>query len=112
MPTLKLFVSEGAIEQARADRMLERFCEVLSDFETVDPKTIKAGVVVMGPFLNNNPAKKGFLCLEACLLSGRPPELKARMADALKSVLDALAGDDGLSLTVEIREMEREFYRG
>lgn len=111
MPTLKLFVSDGAIEEARAVRLLENLCDAISNFETVDPKTIKAGVVTMGPALNNSPVKKGFLCLEACILTGRPPELKARMADALKGVLDSLVGDDGLSLTVEIREMDRDFYR-
>lgn len=111
MPTLKLFVSEGAIGEARAVRLLEMLCEAISGFETVDPKTIKAGVVTMSPSLNISPVNKGFVCLETCILTGRPPELKARMANALKGVLDSLVGDDGLSLTVEIREMERDFYR-
>lgn len=111
MPTLKLFASHGAIEEARAVRLLEKLCEVVATFETVDPKTIKAGVVAMSPSLNNSPVRRGFLCLEACILTGRPPELKARMADALKEALDSLVGDDGLSLTVEIREMDRDFYR-
>lgn len=111
MPTLKLFVSEGAIEEARAVRLIEKLCEAVSTFETVDPKTVKAGVVTMSPSLNLSPIKKGFLCLEACILTGRTPELKAKMADSLKAVLDSLMGDDGLSLTVEIREMDRDFYR-
>lgn len=111
MPTLKLLASQDALTHERAERLLLRLCEVMAEMETVDPKTIKACVLQTSASLNFNSTKRGFLCLEVCVLSGRPIELRTRMAEALKTVLELMMGGDGLSLTVEVREMNKDTYR-
>ncbi|MBX3110904.1 MAG: hypothetical protein KF857_02755 [Fimbriimonadaceae bacterium] len=115
MPHLQLEVTEGLPEVADLTSVLRELADALGAMETVEPKAVKAYAHVRDTWAMGRGASPGFVHLTVCVLSGRPLDLRRQMADRLYEVLAghfsrSLAG--GLaSLTLEVREMDRETYR-
>lgn len=109
MPHLQVeYGPPGAVRVDTA--LLVELVEELSSHETVDPKAVKAYLrpAEEAAFGAGHPS--AFVHVTACLLAGRPEELRRRIADGLLAVMRRAYGPE-VGVTCEVREMDRATYR-
>ena len=115
MPHIELKTTANLPRALDVADLLKQLVDKLSTFETVKPAAIKAYHVPVKRWVMGEGAPKGFAHCTVSVLSGRPVELRAQMADAMVEVMrKALAPDmraGEVSVTLELREMEPETYR-
>lgn len=115
MPHIELKTTADLAGRLDVPSLLRKLTERLSTFESVKPAAIKAYHVPIECWITGEGAPKGFAHCTVGILSGRPAELKLRMADGLVAVMrEALAAEvqaGEASVTLELREMEAETYR-
>lgn len=78
--------------------------------ESIDSATVKAYYSQVQDFVMGAGAPEGFVHLEASILSGRSPELRFRFASDLVAIMKRYLAGRGLSVTVEVREMDKSGY--
>lgn len=115
MPHLILEVSKGIAHVGDLDDLLERLVTSFSQFPSVDPPSVKARAQVYAYWTSGMGAPPNFVHLTVCVLDGRPSSLLGEMADALYQILrdsyHAEVSRNEVSLTLEVRQMNRETYR-
>ena len=115
MPHIELKTTPNVGRSLDVPKLLSDLAETLASFETVTPAAIKAYHVPIGTWLMGEGAPRGFAQCTVSVLSGRPVELRCRMADALVGVMrqalsEAIRAGEA-SATLELREMDAETYR-
>jgi 5-carboxymethyl-2-hydroxymuconate isomerase len=110
MPHLRLSSSPGALTKEEAGSLLRELCTVFCLMETVDSATVKAYFSEVQDFVMGEGAPDGFVHLEASILTGRTEELRGRIAKDLVQVMKKHLDSRGLSITVEVREMDKAGY--
>lgn len=110
MPHLRLSSSLGALTKEEAGSLLRELCKEFCLMETVDSATVKAYFYEVQDFVMGEGAPGGFVHLEASILTGRSEELRGRIAKDLVQVMKKHLDSRGLSITVEVREMDKAGY--
>ena len=110
MPHIHLRGSESLKEQT-LDNALVALTKCLSECETIASESIKAYWTHHPRFAMVENAPRGFLHCEVSILAGRPNELRNQIADLMYETLKDSFGDTELSLTFELREMDKATYR-
>lgn len=111
MPHLRLsysadiFPNDGGVQQ-----LLAELAGCLAGFETLDSRAIKAYATAHREWAMGDGAPTGFVHCEVAILSGRPVELRKQIGAGIAAVLRKVLPREEISLTVEIREMDRETY--
>ncbi len=115
MPQIFLETTANLEENAVIPDILEALVATLSKFETVDPAAVKAFHGLRMTWEMGLGAPAGFVQCQVSVLTGRPLELRQRIADEIINVLQnafrVSIDEHEASITVEIREMERETFR-
>lgn len=115
MPHILLETSADVIENDRIPDILEALVATLAGLESVDPAAIKSYHGLRANWAMGDGAPQGFVHCEVRVLTGRSEALRAAMADALVSRLEQMVSESlsngEISLTLEVREMERATYR-
>lgn len=114
MPHLLLETTADLVENDSIPQILERLVEVMSGFETVDPKMVKARHTLRTNWVMGEGAPAGFAHLTCSVLSGRPLELRQKMGEGLLASLrdsfrESLEAGEVL-VSLEVREMASETY--
>ncbi len=115
MPHIILETTTDLAENGAVPDILEALIRRLCEYETIDSKAVKAYHTLRSVWHMGAGAPAGFAHCTVCLLSGRPIELRKRIADGMYEELreqfsDSLAGREA-SLTLEVREMDADTYR-
>lgn len=114
MPHLKLDVSSNVLAGTDISTVLNQLVAELSRHETIDPASVKAYCREHSVWAMGQGARAGFIHLEVAILDGRPVDLKQRIAQGMRGVLEsafATALADGTAgLTIEVRDMDRATY--
>jgi 5-carboxymethyl-2-hydroxymuconate isomerase len=114
MPHLVLETTADLPENAHVPDILEALTLELARYDTVSSATIKAYHTLRSVWHMGEGAPPGFAHLTVALHTGRPLELRRKIAEGMFKVLrehltESLEAEE-VSVTVEIREMERETY--
>lgn len=113
MPHLVVEASAGAVGDPNG--LLEHLVDELSACETVSASAVKARFYEAQRWQMGKGAPQAFAHLEARILSGRSPELRAQIADRLvRRFCDCLGvelGSPDIAVTFELREMDAATYR-
>ena len=115
MPHIHLQTTADLAENANVPDLLTELAECLATLETIDSRSIKAYHSLRSIWQMGEGAPPGFAHCEVAILTGRPLELRKKMADSLYAILQTgfresqATGEAGL--TLELREMDRETYR-
>lgn len=114
MPHLKLDVSSNVLALTEIEPVLRRLVDELCRHETIDSASVKAYAREHEMWAMGEGARPGFIHLEVAILDGRPLELKQRIAQGMRGVLEsafATALADGTAgLTIEVRDIDRATY--
>lgn len=115
MPHIHLITSANLIENVDVPEILEKLVDTLSRQDTVSSQAIKAYHTLTNTWQMGDGAPVGFAHCQVSILSGRTPELRKAMSDAMWETLRQAFRDSkdsgDASLTLELREMEAETYR-
>ena len=115
MPQIFLETTANLEENAEIPDILHALANTLSQFETVDPSAVKAFHGLRMTWAMGEGAPAGFVQCQVSVLTGRSLELRGRIADAIMKVLQEAFSvsveEREASITLEIREMERETFR-
>jgi len=115
MPHIHLQTTADLHENADVPEILEALTEELARQETVASATIKAYHSLRSNWTVGEGHPPAFAHCEVAILTGRPLELRQRMAFALVKVLReklAYSLEEGsVSVTLELREMDAETYQ-
>lgn len=114
MPHLILETTADLPENANVPDILEALANELATYKTVASDTIKGSHVLRSVWHMGAGGPPGFAHLTIAVLSGRPLELRRRIAEGMSRVLhdhlaESLAAGE-VSVTVELREMDRDTY--
>lgn len=114
MPHIILETTADLPENADLPDILEALIATLAAQETISPAAIKAYHGLRSNWAMGEGAPAGFAHCTVEILSGRPLELRQKIAQetfaTLKSHFAASLEAGEVSLTLEVREMERETY--
>jgi 5-carboxymethyl-2-hydroxymuconate isomerase len=115
MPHILLETTADLPENANVPDILDALVRRLSTFETVQPASIKAYHSLRPNWSMGTGAPPGFAHCTVAIMTGRPPELRRRIADGMYEELRSHFGMSldakEVSLTLELREMDAETYR-
>lgn len=115
MPHLILETTADLPENGNIPDILESLVSIFSGFETVNPVAVKAYHTLRSNWVMGEGAPAGFAHLSVWVLEGRPLELREKMADTLyaemKQQFAESAAENGVSITLEVREMAAATYR-
>jgi len=115
MPHLHLETTADLPENGAIPDMLEALVAKLSTFETIGSQSIKAYHSLRPNWAMGEGAAPGFAHLTVALLSGRPVDLRKKIADGMfdemRSHFATSLEHNEVQLTLEVREMEAETYR-
>ena len=114
MPHIHLETTADLPENADVPDILEALVAKLATQETVASESIKAYHTLRSNWAMGEGAPAGFAHCTLMVLTGRSPELRRRMAEAAMATLRehfkmSLEANE-VSLTLEVREMERGTY--
>jgi 5-carboxymethyl-2-hydroxymuconate isomerase len=115
MPHIHLETTADLHENADVPEILEALIGALVTVESINPATVKAYHTLLKNWHVGEGHPAGFAHLTLEILSGRPPDLKAKLADTVFAELQARfaysrENEDG-KITLEIREMDAATYR-
>lgn len=114
MPHIHLETTADLPENADVPDILESLVATLAVQETVAPATIKAYHSLRSNWAMGEGAPAGIAHCTVMVLSGRPLELRRTISQAMFETLKrgffASLEANEVSLTLEVREMERETY--
>lgn len=115
VPTIHLQTSADLPENTSISDILEALVATLSLIESIDPKAVKAYHTLRSVWVMGSGAQPGFAACEVAVLAGRSEELRVKIADmmfaALRSAFAQSASAGEISLTLEVREMDKPTYR-
>ena len=115
MPHIHLETTSDLAENAHVPDILAALVECLAKQETVKSSAIKAYHSLRAVWMMGEGAPEGFAHCTVCILTGRSQELRHKMSlDLYNVMVESFAESLGTglaSVTLEIREMERETYR-
>jgi 5-carboxymethyl-2-hydroxymuconate isomerase len=115
MPHIHLEATPNAIANTDVILVLRQLTGKLSSFESIDPASVKSYYTERPTYLMGDGAQKGFVHCTVAIVSGRPPELKDSIARGMMEVLEHWFGRKKelrqASITLELREMDRETYQ-
>lgn len=115
MPHILLSTSANLVENVDVNDILAALASELSRHETIDPAAVKAYHSLHKNWAMGAGATAGFAHCEVSILAGRPAELRKRIADGIYETMrrqfSASQSAGEVSLTVEVREMDRDTYR-
>ncbi len=115
MPHIHLETTADLVENAHIPDILDALITTLSLQESVGAAAIKASHSLRPVWAVSAGSPEGFAHCTVCILTGRPVELRRRMADNLYSVLRDSFSESSergeASISLELREMDRETYR-
>ncbi len=114
MPHLILETTADLPENAHVPDILEALATELATYKTVASDSIKAYHTLRSVWHMGSGGPPGFAHLTVSILSGRPLDLRRRIAEGMSRVLhehltESLEAGE-VSVTVEVREMDRETY--
>lgn len=114
MPHIHLVTTADLPENAQVPDILEALAAKLSAFPTITPSAVKSYHSLRANWVMGEGAPAGFAHVTVSLISGRPLELRKQIGAALYEVMqeqfaESLAANE-VSLTLELREMEKETY--
>jgi len=114
MPHIHLETTADLPENAHVPDILEALVRELATYETVAPETIKAYHTLRSVWSMGEGSPPGFAHCTLAVVTGRPLELRKRMAAGLLRVMreyltESLSVDE-VAVSIELREMERETY--
>ena len=115
MPHIILETTADLFENAHIPDILQALVEKLSTFESINSKAIKAYHTLRSNWYMGEGAPPGFAHCTVGILAGRPLDLKKAIAAGMFGVLKehfatSLDGDE-VSLTLELREFDRDTYQ-
>jgi 5-carboxymethyl-2-hydroxymuconate isomerase len=112
MPHIHLNTSGNIDGDMRA--VLRGLADALASFETVSTSDIKAYHSRYEIWEMGEGAPRGFVHCTLSMLSGRPPELKGKIASEMYALLKGQyaegVGSGEIGVTLELREMDRDTY--
>jgi 5-carboxymethyl-2-hydroxymuconate isomerase len=115
VPHLHLETTSDVAENQDIQDILERLVGKLATFETIAPASIKGYHSLRSTWSMGAGGPEGFVHLTVQILTGRPDELRVRIADEMFAELKAcfsMSVESGeASLTMELREMDKLTYR-
>ncbi|HRK21271.1 MAG TPA: hypothetical protein PLX06_05655 [Fimbriimonadaceae bacterium] len=115
MPHIHVYTSADLVENVDIPDILRALVDELAAQETIDAKTIKAYHSLHHTWAMGDGAPTGFAHCSVSLLTGRPVELRKRIADAMyarfKVCFESSIASGEISPTLEVREMDLETYR-
>lgn len=115
MPHIRLETTADLPENADVVDILDSLVATLCSFETIGAPGVKGSHSMHRQWVQGEGATPGFVHLEVAILSGRPPELVARIADGMYAKLrehfaaSLEAGE--AKATMELRQMDPVTYR-
>jgi 5-carboxymethyl-2-hydroxymuconate isomerase len=114
VPHIHLETTADLPENADVPDILEALVATISGQETVTPASIKAYHTLRSNWAMGEGAPAGFAHCTLMVLTGRPVELRRKMAEAAMATLRehfkmSLEASE-VSLTLEVREMEAATY--
>ena len=114
MPHIRVELSGNVARPGRLKPFLSVLAHALAQFETIEPKAVKAYLNVREHFAMNPEGPPGFAHLEVSLMRGRQLELRRRIAEEMRRLVaeefDEKVAAGEIAITVEIREMDPETY--
>jgi 5-carboxymethyl-2-hydroxymuconate isomerase len=115
MPHIHLETTADLPENADVPEILSALVDCLSGFDTIESKSIKAYHLLRSNWQMGEGAPGGFAHCTVAILAGRELELRKLISDAMFTVLKnsfAMSLENNeVSLTLEVREMDKETYR-
>lgn len=114
MPHLILETTADLPENAHIPDILEALSNELATYKTVASDSIKAYHTLRSVWYMGTGAPPGFAHLTVAILSGRPLDLRRRIGEGMSRILheqltESLEAGE-VSITVEVREMDRDTY--
>lgn len=114
MPHIHLETTADLPENADVPDILQSLVEALSGQETIAPASVKATHSLRSNWAVGEGAPEGIAHCTVEVLTGRPPELRRKIAEAafeaLKTGFAASLEAKEVSLSLELREMEAATY--
>ena len=114
MPHIHLETTSDLEENAHVPDILEALTLCLSSQETVPSKSIKGYHTLRSVWHMGEGAPAGFAHCEVALLNNRPIELRQKIAKDMMTVMReqfaSSIGQSLVSVTLEIREMDKDTY--
>jgi 5-carboxymethyl-2-hydroxymuconate isomerase len=115
MPHIILETTADLFENAHIPDILEGLVIKLCGYETIDSKAVKAYHTLRSNWHMGEGAPPGFAHCTVGILSGRPLELKQAIAkgmyEEMRSHFSMSLENNEVSLTLELREFEKETYQ-
>lgn len=115
MPIIELYLTGNVDEIGSEERCLQELIDVVGTFEFLRKDRVRAMATTRHHYTVGEGHAAGFVHCRMKILSGHDPENKKRLADAMFKKLTEffkLSMNDGkATVTFELNEMEREFYR-
>ena len=115
MPHIILETTADLPENANVPDILEALVAKLSSIESVDSKAVKAYHTLRSVWAMGDGAPPGFAHCTVMVLSGRPEDLRKKMADQMYALLREHFAQslelNEVGLTLELREMDAATYR-
>lgn len=115
MPHIRLETTGDVVENQDAVDILQRLVEKLAAFDTVAPKSIKAHHTLVKEWIIGEGGPSGYIHCEVAILTGRSEDLRKAISDGMyEELLDCFqesksSGEAGI--TLELREMDKDYYR-
>lgn len=110
MPYLRLELSEGAAKAVDLPTVLKRLVAALAGCPSVNSKAVKASVDITHFHAVGEGHPPEFARLIISVLEGRPPDVRAIIADTMFAELQ-VAFPPTVGLSQELREMNAADYR-
>jgi 5-carboxymethyl-2-hydroxymuconate isomerase len=115
MPHIHLETTADLEENANVPDILEALTEELSSYETIPSKGVKAVHSLRSVWCIGEGGPAGFAHCEVAILQGRPLELRQAIANSMMEILRAQFSESvesgAATITLELREMEKDTYR-
>jgi 5-carboxymethyl-2-hydroxymuconate isomerase len=110
MPHIELKASPNLEISVDIDGLLKRLVVTLSQIETITPSAIKAYHTPVTTHTMGEEAPEEFIHCTVSILSGRPVELRQKMAKQMHEVMKRAPGVGNASISLELREMDSLTY--
>lgn len=114
MPHIHLEATPNAMANTDVLLVLRELTRKLATYESIESENIKTYYTERNLYLMGEGAPRGFVHCTVSIVSGRTPELRKGIAEGMSEVLhkffDRMRDLHQASITLELREMDRETY--